>query len=33
VREADGHPYASVGRDGLAESLPAALQFELSRHG
>jgi len=33
VLEADGVPYASVGRDGLAESLPAALLFELSRHG
>lgn len=33
VLEADGHPYASVGREGLAESLPAALLFELSRHG
>jgi hypothetical protein len=33
VLEADGHPYASVGLDGLVESLPAALLFELSRHG
>jgi hypothetical protein len=33
VLEADGHPYASVGLDGLIESLPAALLFELSRHG
>ncbi len=32
VLEADGHPYASVGLDGLIESLPAALLFELSRH-
>ena len=31
--EANGHPYASVGCDGLMESLPAALLFELSRHG
>ena len=30
---ADGHPYASVGLDGLIENLPAALLFELSRHG
>jgi len=30
--EANGHPYASVGCDGLMESLPAALLFELSRH-
>ena len=33
VLEADGHPYASVGLDGLTGSLPAALLFELSRHG
>lgn len=33
VLEADGHPYASVGREAIAESLPAALLFELSRHG
>jgi hypothetical protein len=33
VLEADGHPYASVSQDGVAESLPAALLFELSRHG
>jgi hypothetical protein len=33
VMEADGHPYASVGLDGLVDTLPAALLFELSRHG
>lgn len=33
VLEFDGYPYASVGLDGLLESLPAALLFELSRHG
>jgi hypothetical protein len=32
VMEADGHPYASVGLDGLVDTLPAALLFELSRH-
>jgi hypothetical protein len=31
VRDADGHPYASVGRDGLLETLPEAVLFELSR--
>jgi hypothetical protein len=33
VLEAHGHPYASIGVEGLAESLPPALLFELSRHG
>jgi len=33
VLESNGNPYASVGIDGLGESLPAALLFELSRHG
>ena len=32
VLQADGHPYTSVGLDGLVEALPAALLFELSRH-
>lgn len=33
VLEAGGYPYASVGREAISESLPAALLFELSRHG
>ena len=33
VLESGGHPFASVGRDSIAESLPEALLFELSRHG
>ncbi|MBU6259925.1 MAG: hypothetical protein KGL18_21450 [Burkholderiales bacterium] len=32
VLNRDGHQFASVGRDAIVESLPAALLFELSRH-
>lgn len=31
VRQVDGRPFASVGREAIIESLPAALMFELSR--